>query len=346
LPDERFHQMTQAFDIRKRHIAISALSLGALALVATMPQLLGDRVGEGFHELLAVSPAWLWLAALSFAGGLAAAGCAWRSALCRCGADLTRADAAARYGVGSLVNSVAPARLGGAVRVVLFSRTLSGDGALWTTGGVAASVGAARAIWLGLLLAFAAASGVLPLWPLALVALAVCVAAAVAYAARNRRAHARVAHVLDAFSALGRCPRAALQLVGWLGLATAARIGAATAIATAFGVERPLLAALLIVPALDLAGFLPLTPGNIGVSSAAIAFVLHAHGAPMDAAVSAGIAFSAVETVTSLVFGAGGALYLAGADAGARRWPAATAGVTACLGVAVAFGATVVLPLV
>ena len=338
--------MTHNFDIRARHVAASLASLAVVAVVASSPRLLGDRVGDAFRELLAVSPGWLWLAALSFASALAASGCAWRSALCRCGGELGRSDAAARYAVGSMINAFAPARIGSAVRFALFSRTISDDARLWTTGGVAASVGAARAIWLALLLLFAAGSGVLPLWPLALLALAVAVATAVALVARRRHVNGRVAHVLDAFAALGRCPRAAGELVVWIGAATAARIGAATAIAAAFGVERPLLAALLVVPALDLAGILPLTPGNVGVASAAVAFALHAHGAAGDAAIAAGIAFSAVETLTSVAVGAGGALFLAGSAPGARRWTAAVAGATACLGLGAAFGATVVLPLV
>lgn len=330
----------------KRQLLFSLASVVVLAVVALTPQLLGNRVLEAFRGLLDVSPAWLWLAALSFAGALTAAGCAWRSALSRCGGELSRTDASARYGVGSLVNAFAPAKIGSAVRFALFARVLRGEGRLWTTGGVCASIGAARSIWLALLLAFAAASGVLPLWPLGLLGLALVAAVAVAWFARDRAPSARVAHVLDAFRALGRRPRAAAQLVAWVGLATAAKIGAATAIAAAFGIERPLVAALLVVPALDLAGLLPLTPGNIGVASAAVAFALHAHGAATDVAISAGIAFGAVETITSVAFGAGGALVLVSGAPGARRWTAAAAATAACLGLGVAFGATVVLPLV
>ena len=75
---------------------------------------------------------------------------------------------------------------------------------------------------------------------------------------------ASFAHSLDAFRVLGRCPRAAARIVGWVGLAMALRIAAAAGIAAAFGIDRPLAAALLIIPALDLAGLLPLTPGNVG----------------------------------------------------------------------------------
>ena len=338
--------MHRRFAFGRWHVLLSLTSVGALVALATMPQLLGAQVTDAFQGLLDASPAWLWLAALSFAGALTAAGCAWQSALSRCGGDLTRADASARYGIGSLVNAFLPAKVGSAVRFALFARVLRSEGRLWTTGGVCASIGAARSIWLALLLGFGAASGVLPLWPLAVLALAVGVAVGAAAFSRNRAPHARIAHVLDAFRALAQCPRAAAQLIGWIGLATASRVGAATAIAAAFGVERPLLAALLVVPALDLAGVLPLTPGNIGVASAAVAFALHAHGAAADVAITAGIAFSAVETVTSLAFGVGSLLYLAGGAPGVRRSLATAAAATACLGLGIAFGATVVLPLV
>ena len=59
----------------------------------------------------------------------------------------------------------------------------------------------------------------------------------------------------------------------------------------------------LIIPALDLAGILPLTPGNVGVASAAVAFALTAHGVSSNVAVSAGIALGAVETLTTLACG-------------------------------------------
>jgi hypothetical protein len=63
-------------------------------------------------------------------------------------------------------------------------------------------------------------------------------------------------------------------------------------------------------------------------------------------ALGAGIAFSAVETLTSIACGAGGLLVLAGNTRGVRRWTTAAAGATACAGLAVAFGATVLAPLV
>ena len=45
-----------------------------------------------------------------------------------CGAELGYGDANARYGVGSLVNTFLPARLGDAVRFGLFSRALPSGG--------------------------------------------------------------------------------------------------------------------------------------------------------------------------------------------------------------------------
>ena len=71
------------------------------------------------------------------------------------------------------------------------------------------------------------------------------------------------------------------------------------------------MAAFLIVPAVELAAILPLTPGNIGVAGAAVAFALRAQGVEGDLALASGIAFNAVETLASMAFGSVGALYLA-----------------------------------
>ncbi|MEJ7569268.1 MAG: lysylphosphatidylglycerol synthase domain-containing protein [Gaiellaceae bacterium] len=330
-----------------RQLALGLVSLGIVALIASMPQLLGDQVRDGFGGLAAASPAWLWTAALGFVLALAASGCAWRSALLRCGGRTTRFDSAARYGCGSLLNSFAPARLGTALRFALFARTLDGEGRIWTAGGVGTSVGVAHTVWLAALLTFGATTGALPAWPLAIIAVVVAVAVAVAYFTRSFHPRGRVAHVLDAFHALGRCPRAAAELLGWIGLATVGRVAAATAVCTALGISRPLAAALLIVPALELAGTLPLTPGNIGIASAAIVFALKAHGAEIDTAIAAGIAFSAVETVTSIAFGVGSTLYLLGGQApGFRRYALVGVSAAGCLALGAAFGATVVMPLV
>ena len=333
-------------DLRLRHLTFPLLSLGVLVVLVATPSLLGERIADALDELAAASAAWLWAAAALFASALVLAASAWRAALARCGGETGPADAAARYCVGSLVNAFVPARIGSALRFALFARVLPGEARLWTTGGVAASVGAARALWTALLISFAAAAGVVPAWPVAVLAGVVALAAGVAWAARGRRPSSRLAHALDAFRALGRSPRAAVELVGWVGAATGARVCAAAAVAAAFGISRPLAAALLVVPALDLAGLLPLTPGNVGLASAAVAFALGAHGAGADVALAAGIAFSAVETLTSIACGAGGLLVLAGGATAARRWTVALAGTTACAGVAFAFGATVLAPLV
>lgn len=327
------------------HLAVAAVSVAAVAVLVATPGLLGDRVRDGFEHVGHADPARLWVAGGCFVAALALAGCAWHAALALCGGRTTRRDAAARYAAGSLVNAVAPARLGSAVRFALYARLLTGEGRLWTTGGVATAVGAARAFWLAVLVAVASAGGVLPLWPLAVLAAAVAAAGVACLVARRLRPRRRITHLLDAFAALGSSPRAVTQLVGWIGLATLARIGAAAAVAAAFGVDRPLAAALLVVPALDLAATLPLTPGNVGVASAAVAFALHAHGAPGDVAVGVGIAFSAVETAASLAAGSTAVLFLAGGVPEARRWRTAAAGVSASL-VAAAFGATVLFPVV
>jgi hypothetical protein len=66
-------------------------------------------------------------------------------------------------------------------------------------------------------------------------------------------------------------------------------------------------AALLVIPALELAGTIPLTPANIDVAEGAAALAFHAHGLPMGGALAAGLALHAVETAAGIAFGGAGA---------------------------------------
>jgi hypothetical protein len=102
---------------------------------------------------------------------------------------------------------------------------------------------------------------------------------------------------------LGRVP-------SWVVAATLARVAAAAAVAASMGVPAPLLTALLVVPAIDLAGLFAFTPGNIGVKTGAIAIALQAQGVDATTALSTGIAFHAVETLVGLTFGSAATLYL------------------------------------
>jgi uncharacterized membrane protein YbhN (UPF0104 family) len=325
--------------IDRRAVLLAGIAFGLLAAVAFAP-LLGDRVAAAVSGLGSADPRWLWLGGACFFGVIAASGCAWRSALRPCGGEeIGTAEATARYGAGSLVNALVPAGAGGAVRIALFSRTLPGADRIWVATGVAGVIGLARGPVLALLVLAAAATGALPAWPVAVLAAALPAGALVAWLARRWRPHVRVAHVLDAFRALGGCPRAAAAVLGWIGLATACRVAAAGAVLAALGVEDPARAALVMIPAVALAGLFPVTPGNVGVGSGAAAVALALTGVGFPAALSAGIAFQALETAVSVLAGAAGIAYLARPPAPA--WWLRAAAPAACLCVAAAFGATV-----
>ena len=342
----RCQKMHLDLEFGKRHLAVFLGSVVALIVLALSPRFLGDLVAEGVAGLADASPGWLWLAAAAFGGSMVTSACGWQSALARCGGETTRVDASARFCTGSLVNALAPARIGTAVRLALFSRVLHNEGRLWTVGGIAGSLSAVRAVWLAVVLALASAGGVLPRWPIAVLLLGAAAAAAIAWRVRDSRPGTKFGHALDVFRVLGRCPRAAARIAGWVGLSMALRVAAATGVAAAFGIDRPLAAAVLIIPALDLAGILPLTPGNVGVASAAVAFALTAHGVHSEVAVSAGIALGAVETLTTLARGAGSVLFFLGRRTEGPRWQTAAAAATGCFVLGAAFGATVLVPLV
>jgi uncharacterized membrane protein YbhN (UPF0104 family) len=328
--------------IGRRGIAAACLTLLALLVAVATPQILGTRVAESFSALRSAEPIWLWLAGIGFAVSVLAAAGSWRCAIGLCGGRLSVTDACARYGTGSLVNTLVPFRAGDAVRIGLFSRVLPSEKRLWTTGGAFAALGAARAVVLGALVVAGYLAGAVPLWPLLIAAGLVAAAVAVAIASRKSSAH-----LLDAFRSLAREPRGAARLVAWLAVSTGGRLLAATAIGAALDLPHPLAAAIVIIPALDIAGLIPLTPGNLGITSAAIAVALQAQGTSFTNGLAAGIAFHAVETAVGLMLGIASLVWMAPYPSPAARRVALLAGAGGwALGIAGAFGATVLVPLV
>jgi hypothetical protein len=99
----------------------------------------------------------------------------------------------------------------------------------------------------------------------------------------------------------------------------------------ALGVAAPFSAALVIVPALAVTAFASLSPAGIGVTSGAVAIVLHPRGVDVTTALAAGIAVNAVETAAGLAAGIAGGLLLAFPTPAARRWTLLSVGACACL---------------
>jgi uncharacterized membrane protein YbhN (UPF0104 family) len=302
-----------------------SLAAAGLFIIATVSLVTTTGFRRPFTRavstLSGAHPVWLWASGGSFALALLCSACAWRSALSLCGGRIGRLEAGACYGVGALVNSFLPGHVGGAVRVALFSRGLARKERLWVASGIPAAVGATRALLLAVLVLAAAGAGVLPVWTaLALGGAGFAVFVACTWVAKRRPGAHRFARVLDVFRAVGRSPAAALPGVGWVAAALGARVLAVATVAAGLGVRTPIGAALVIVPALAVAAFVTLTPAGIGVTSGAVALVLHARGADITSAFAAGIALNAVETAAGLTLGIASALLLAFPSAAARRW--------------------------
>ena len=199
-----------------------------------------------------------------------------------------------RYAAGSLANTLAPANAGEVVRVALLSRAMGSEGAAFSVLGVSAAVAVMRGSVIGGLFVATAASSV-SVQRIGLLAAVVALAACGVFLAR-RRLSGKVRHVLDVVRGLAAEPLAALEMVGWVGACTGATILASACVGAALGVPHALAAALVIVPAIEMAKLLPITPGNVGLTSAAVAIALHAHGVPLESAVAVGITLHAVET--------------------------------------------------
>jgi len=276
-----------------------------LAALAVAPELL-----RAARTASAAQPHWMGLAAAGFLCAAIASAGAWWSALRASNGTIQFVDATSRYAVGSLVNTFVPARLGDAVRIGLLSRAFEERNCLLRTTGVFAFLGIARAAALALVLLPAVARGLLPA-RLLVVSAGLVLAATTGALVVRRRAGKRVSILLDPFALICSL-RVSVRIVGWQVLGTLARVTAAAASAAALGVPNPVAAAVIIVPALELSSLLPLTPGNIGITSAVIALALKAHGLGMGTALAVGIAFHAVETVVGVSFGLVGTVRLVG----------------------------------
>jgi uncharacterized membrane protein YbhN (UPF0104 family) len=320
--------------ICRTQLMISAFALTVLGAVAMTPGLLGSRVASALSVLGGANHTWLLLAIIGFVGAFACTVGAWRAGFAAAGGLISPQRAAAGLGIGSMVNSFAPAKLGDAVKIALLSRAIDGPGRIWTGGGVYAALAAARSLALALLVVVASITGAVPLWPVfALCALVAVLAVAGSLSGRIRR-HPRIAQVLEGFASLERSPRALATVLGWTLGMVACRLGATVAVAAALGLPHPLLAALLILPALDVASAFPITPGSIGIGSGAVAVALAGRGIAMPQALGTGFAMQALETLVSISAGSLGAVYLASEHAGVRRWTIRVAAVGGSAGIA------------
>ncbi len=306
--------------LSRTQLMISAFALAALAAVAMTPGLLGSRVASAFSALGGANQGWLLLAITGFVGAFVCTVGAWRAGFAAAGGKISSRRAAAGLGIGQMVNSFAPAKLGDAVKIALLSRAIDAPGRLWTGGGVYAALAAARSLALALLVVVASITGAVPLWPVFVLCAMVAALAVAGRLSGRVRSHPRIAQVLAGFTALERSPRALATVCGWTLGMVACRLGATVAVAAALGIPHPLLAALLILPALDVASAFPITPGSIGIGSGAVAVALAGRGIAMPQALGTGFAMQALETLVSISAGSMGALYLAHEHAGVRRW--------------------------
>ncbi len=285
-----------------RRASIAAVCLAGLGIGAYFSR---HALGKAVHAMGAANPNWLSLAALAFFGATVAAAGSWGCAVGLAGGETTLLDSCLRYGAGSLVNTFVPFRAGDAVRIALFSRRIPHAHRVRATTGSFAALGAARAVVLTALVGAGALAGAIPLWPLAALAGLVAAAVIASYVARGHDA----GHFLDAFKGLDR--RTAPRLIAWMTASTVCRYLAAAAICASLGIHAAFAGAIIILPALDLAGLFPVTPGNVGLTSGAIAVALKAHHVAFHDGLAAGLAFHAVETGIGLLFGVAAAVWFA-----------------------------------
>jgi hypothetical protein len=259
-------------------LALVSLALTVGVTVAAWP-LLADSLDDALERSRGARWSLFALSWLSFCAAALGSAAVWRYALNRAGASLGIVDASVRYGVGCLVNSLAPAHLGDAVRGALLVQALPPGHRHRIFGALGivqlARLGALAVMLTGAFVGLAAAGALLVALGLGAVAM--------------------------------RSARIAALAV----LAPSAKVLAVAGIAAALSVEDPIKCALAIVPALQLAALLALTPANLGMAVAAAAAALQSQGMSAGEAVSIGIVLHAVETAAGLSVGVMSGLVLA-----------------------------------
>lgn len=304
------HERTIMRISRPTFTLVLAGAAAAATLGATSLPLLGHHIASALHVLADASRPWLALSSAAFLAAFACTVGAWRSALAAAGARLCPKQAAARLAIGSLVNAFTPAKLGDAVKITLCARAIDAPDRLWTAGGTYAALAAARSLTLAALVVVASATHALPLWPVFLLVGSSAAVALAAVASSRFRRHHRIASFLAGVTSLARDRRALRGVALWTAGMQLCRLAGTVAVVSALGLPHPFLAALLILPALDLAGAVPLTPGSFGIGSGAVAVALASRGIGMTDALATGLAIQGVETVVSVTCGSLGLAYL------------------------------------
>lgn len=314
--------------------ALSGAALAAaVAIPLAFPHLVGRSVGSALAALAGAERFWLLGAVIGFVSAFACTVGAWRAALAAAGGRIGSRQAAARLGVGALVNGFAPAKLGEAVKLALCARAVESESRLRTMSGAYAALTAARSLALVGLAVIASLTGALPLWP-AFGLLGIVAAVAVLVRCSSRvRSHGRVAQLLAGLAELGRSPRRLAAVVAWTFAMVCCQLAATVCVAAALGLPHPAAAALVILPVLELASAFPVTPGSIGIGGGAVAVALAARGIGTADALGVGFAMQGLQTLVSIAAGSLGALYLVGPGPAVRRWlvRGATAGASAVL---------------
>jgi uncharacterized membrane protein YbhN (UPF0104 family) len=282
----------------------------AIAVAAVTAPRTFAEVARGFGRLAGANPLFLGAAAVGFLASAVCSACAWRTALLACGLRVPVRPIAWRYAVGGLASTFSPAPAGEAVRIALVSRLVSAGGRAFTVTGIWATVGSVRAILTGLL--FVGATLTVPAGAHAglLFVAAVVIAGAALYLLRHKLRATRVARLADSARGLARAPRLAAVLTACVAVGIGARVLAAGCCAAALGVGHPWAAGFMIVAVLEIATMIPLSPGNIGVTTAAVAVTLQHRQVSLAPAVATGIALHAVETLVGITFGLAGVFAL------------------------------------
>jgi uncharacterized membrane protein YbhN (UPF0104 family) len=271
--------------------------------VAALASLQG-RLPTALADLARERPVPLTIGALCLLLVPHAHAAAWRAALSTSSPRLAYSEVWVCYGMGSLANTILPAKLGEPVRIALFAQRLTGPRPRMHACSASAAVGLAQTSAVLALLAVGALVGAMPPWTATpIVGILLAVGGARLIGTRCRL----LSDPSGRFKSVAAVGCSAWRrLLGWIGAAACLRVAAVAVVLSAASAPHPFRNAVVALVAGALGNVLPFAPGGLGVPAAAMAVALSQGGMTAGGALTAAVTFHVLETASGLVFGSAG----------------------------------------
>jgi glycosyltransferase 2 family protein len=293
--------------------ARAGLLLLVLAAVAAVAVWRGPDIAEVAAAFERVDWWLVALAVLANVGSVVARATAWQLVLRQALRDPPGvAPVASAYSIGLLGNVVLPARAGEAARVGVLSRRIGRPGVWPAVAGSAAAQRLLEVVPTASLIGYLLLTAPVPGWARGLMvglALGTGALLAIGVGVAQRRSsgdgdgwRAKLAVAREGLAVFRKPLPTAAALVAQV-VSLAAQLAAIWLVLTAFDLDAPLQAAVLVLVMTELVLAFPFWPGNVGIYQAGVAGALLPYGIPSTTGLAVGVVTQVLDAAVALGLG-------------------------------------------